>query len=313
MSKLTGLVNFRSLALLAALALLFTTACWAAAVRAPLDEDGKVRTKGDSASGDWSSIRGGKSGYGVDRTGPYDGAQGIHVRATGTASGTPDLAILSLGVEAVANPASEAREHAAGAMAEVMQVLLSAGIEERDIQTQHFSISPRYQSVRVTECGNGDGDDAVLSGPVDEENCITRWEQELTGYSVSNQLAVNIRELEQAGTVIDLVTKAAGDLVRINGISFTIEDIEPLREQARIEAMAKVKAKAESLAGLAGVGLGRLVHLQEQTGYIEPFQPVYARAQFFEESGADTSISPGELDVSVSVSAVYLIHKVDAE
>lgn len=310
MANLTRIANFRLLFLLASLALLFTTACWAGAVRAPFDEDGSYREMGDSASGGWASYSAGKSGYGAGRIGPYNGAQGVHVGATGTASGAPDLAILSLGVESIEDTASEARSIAAEAMAGVMAVLTEAGIEDRDIQTQYFNISPRYQGVRITECGEGEEGAAQVRG--DSENCITRWEQELTGYSVSNQVSVNIRELDQTGTIIDRVTAAAGDLVRVNGVSFTIEDIDPLREEARNEAMGKLQENAEELAELAGVGLGRLVHLQESTAYIEPFQTVF-RAQFAAESAADTSISAGELDISVSVSGVYLITDIDAE
>ena len=311
MTRLKGLANFRLLLLLASLALLFTTACWAGVVRAPFDEDGSYRAMDDSASGGWFSYSVEESGYGAGRIGPYDGAQGVHVRATGTASGAPDLAILSLGVESAEDTASEARAAAAEAMDGVMTVLMEAEIDDRDIQTQYFSISPRYESVRVTEC---EEDKAVGLERIGEgENCITRWEQELIGYSVSSQVSVKIRALDQAGTIIDQVTDAAGDLVRVNGISFTIEEIDHLRDQARMQAVEKMKVNAESLAGLAGVGLGRLVLLQEQTGYIEPLQPVFARAQFAAESAADTSISVGELDVSVSVSGVYLITEIDAE
>ena len=311
MANLTRIANFRLLALLAALALLFTTACWAGVAGAPFDEDGSYRAMDDSSGSGWYSYSAGKSGYGAGRIGPYDGAQGVHVRATGTASGAPDLAVINLGVEAVEDTASEARSRAAEAMNGVMAVLAEAGIEDRDIQTQYFNISPRYQSVRVTECGEDEEGAAKLGE--DGGNCITRWEQELTGYSVSNQVSVNIRELDQAGTIIDQVTAAAGDLVRVNGISFTIEDIDPLRDEARNEAMGRLQENAAELAELAGVGLGRLVHLQESTGYVEPLQPVFARAQFAAESAADTSISVGELDVSVSVSGVYLIIEPDKE
>ena len=308
----TRIANFRVLLLVTSLMLLFTTACWAGVVSAPFDENGSHRAMGDSPGGGWAAYKADRSDYGTSgKAGPYDGAQGIHVRATGTASGIPDLSVLSLGVESVEATASEARSRAAEAMSGVMAVLAEAGIDDRDIQTQYFNISPRYQSVRVTECGEDQEDAAQLRG--ESENCITRWEQELTGYSVSNQLSVSIRELDQVGTIIDQVTAAAGDLVRVNGIRFTIEDTDPLRELARNEAMARLQENAEELAGLAGVGLGRLVHLQESTAYVEPFQPAFARAQFFEESAADTSILAGELDVSLSVSGVYLITEMDAE
>ena len=87
----------------------------------------------------------------ADQVTPYDGQQGLHVRATGSVTGTPDIAIISLGVESIEDTASEARAMAAGAMAEVMLVLEEAGIESRDIQTQYFNIRPRYQDVRINQ------------------------------------------------------------------------------------------------------------------------------------------------------------------
>ena len=199
---------------------------------------------------------------------------------------------------------------AATAMAGVMEVLEEAGIEDRDIQTNHFNISPRYQSVRVTQCHDDeDTEEKILD---DAENCTTFWDQQLVGYAVNNQASVNIRNLNEAGTIIDQVTDAAGDLVRVNGIRFTIEDIEALQDEARNEAMAELERKAEAMAELAGVALGRLVHLQEDSGYIPP-QPVFARAAFASESAADTSISAGELDVSVSVNGIYLIAEPETE
>jgi uncharacterized protein YggE len=310
-NRLLGRANFRLLILLALVAVPLSTACWAGYVGGAY---GSAKSR-DGTTSLGEGTRPVNWGYGAFRSAgpalaPYDQEQGIRVRATGTASGVPDLAIISLGVESIEDTASEARAKAATAMAGVMEVLKEAEIEDRDIQTRHFNISPRYRSVKVTECGD-EGETGVKSLE-DPEDCTTFWEQELAGYSVSNQVSVKVRDLSGIGTIIDQVTDAAGDLVRVNGISFTIEDIDPLKEQARTEAMEKMKQNAEDLAELAGVGLGRLVHLQEQTAYIEPPQQLALRAAFA-ESAADTSISAGELDVSVSVSAVYLITEPETE
>ncbi len=311
MVRLTGAKGTRLFVLLTALALLLSTGCWAGAYMGSyangVGENGSTlmdKTDGGSA---WPSMSFRGTGSSVA---PYDQEQGLRVRATGTASGIPDIAVISLGVESVEDTASEARAMAATAMAGVMEVLEEAGIEDRDIQTNHFNISPRYQSVRVTQCHDDeDTEEKILD---DAENCTTFWDQQLVGYAVNNQASVNIRNLNEAGTIIDQVTDAAGDLVRVNGIRFTIEDIEALQDEARNEAMAELERKAEAMAELAGVALGRLVHLQEDSGYIPP-QPVFARAAFASESAADTSISAGELDVSVSVNGIYLIAEPETE
>ncbi len=302
MTWLSTLTNVRFLMLLAALALVFTTACWASVFKGPYGDSDGYKTRAFAEQVTEAGTRPpGKQGGPVA---PYDDAQGLRVRATGSVSGTPDIAVVSLGVESIEDTASEARANAANAMAGVMQVLREAGVDDRDIQTQYFNISPRYQNVRVTDCGEEEESKESLSP---EQDCTTTWELKLIGYAVSNQASVKIRDLDEAGMIIDQVTEAAGDLVRVNGISFTIEDPEGLREESRAKAIAAMQEKAETMADLAGVTLGRLVNLEEATDFYSP-QPLYARAAMASaESAADTSIAAGEIEITTTVNGVYLI------
>jgi uncharacterized protein YggE len=239
----------------------------------------------------------------------YNGPSGVWVTGNGKASGAPDIAVVSMGVESVEETAAAARANAARAMESVMNALTRAGIADADIQTRYFNISPRYQSVEIERCddANGEGSEGEQAGTT-EKTCYKVWESRLTGYSVSNQTTVKIHNLEGVGTIIDQVTKAAGNLVRINGINFNIEDPQPLRDEARAEAVADMKRKAAMLAELSGVKLGRLVHLNEGAAYSPP-QPMYGRAEaaFAMADSYETSISPGELDISATVQGVYLI------
>ena len=312
MAWFTGIFRVRFLMLLAALALVFTTACWASVFKDSYGDPGTYGNKIDEgktarASGFTPRSSVGKAG----QVTPYDGQQGLHVRATGAVTGTPDIAIISLGVESIEDTASEARAMAAGAMAGVMVVLEEAGIGSRDIQTQYFNIRPRYKDVRITNCG--DEEEKEIGTAASTEDCTTSWELRLIGYSVSNQATVKIRNLGEAGTIIDQVTEAAGDLVRVNNVSFTIEDTDALKEEARDKAVEALQRKALAMAELAGVSLGRLVQLEEATDFFDA-QPVYARTALHSaESAADTSISAGEIQVSATVSGVYLITPPDGE
>ena len=249
------------------------------------------------------------SGSDSDSGVSYNGPSGIWVTGNGKASGAPDIAVVSMGVESVEETAAAARANAARAMQSVMNALTRRGIADADIQTRHFNISPRYQSVEIERCDddNGEGSEGEQAGTT-EKTCYTIWESRLTGYSVSNQAAVKIRNLDDVGTIIDKVTEAAGSLVRINGISFNIEDPQPLRDEARADAVADMKRKATMLAELSGVKLGRLVYLNEGAAYSPP-QPLYGRAEaaFAMADSFETSISPGELDISVTVQGVFLI------
>ena len=249
------------------------------------------------------------SGSDTDSGVSYSGPSGIWVTGNGKASGAPDIAVVSMGVESVEETAAAARSNAARAMQSVMNALTRAAIADADIQTRHFNISPRYQSVEIERCDddNGEGSEREQAGTT-EKTCYKVWESRLIGYSVSNQATVKIRNLEGVGTIIDQVTEAAGNLVRINGINFNIEDPQPLRDEARADAVADMKRKATMLAELSGVKLGRLVYLNEGAAYSPP-QPLYGRAEaaFAMADSYETSISPGELDISATVQGVFLI------
>ncbi|MYC36307.1 MAG: DUF541 domain-containing protein [Chloroflexi bacterium] len=248
------------------------------------------------------------SGSDTDSGVSYNGPSGIWVTGNGKASGAPDIAVVSMGVESVEETAAAARANAARAMQSVMNALTRAGIADADIQTRHFNINPRYQSVEIERCDdNGEGSEGEQAGTT-EKTCYTIWESRLTGYSVSNQATVKIRNQDDVGAIIDQVTEAAGNLVRINGISFNIEDPQPLRDEARADAVADMKRKATMLAELSEVKLGRLVYLNEGGAYSPP-QPLYGRveAAFAMADSFETSISPGEMDISVTVQGVFLI------
>ncbi len=252
---------------------------------------------------------------------------GIWVNGAGKASGEPDLGIISLGVEALADTAAEARGQAAEAIERTISVLKSNNIEDRDMQTSQFSISPRYNTHEVTRCTDSaikvdpsTGRVLVVPAPgapitelemVQESKgseCRVEFERVLIGYQVTNTLTVKVRDLDNMGAIIDGVTEAAGDLVRINRVSFTIEDTKPLQNEAREEAIADLLAKASAMAALAGVELGKLVYLTESGGGVpQSFARFESAAAFGFAGDQSTSILAGELDVNVSVQGVFSI------
>lgn len=286
----------RVLILAAAAALLLSTGCMARMMTGGYDGVDGVMMPGMMAGGkDGGGMRGMMSGGWAsyekvgswEWVGPYEGPQGMYVSGYGTVSGTPDIAVISMGVESVEDTAAAARANAATAMAAVMAALAEANVAEEDIQTRYFSISPRYRNVQQA---GGD------------------WEYVLTGYAVSNQATVKIRDLDSAGAVIDAVTAAAGDLIRVHGIDFGIEDAEELEEAALEAAIADMARKAELMAEASGVELGRLVYLSE-IDYPQAQLVNIERSVALDEGGGYglTGISAGELDVTARVQGVYLI------
>jgi len=215
-------------------------------------------------------------------TGVISGQQeGISVSGQGKVFATPDIANLTLGIQAQAATVSEAQSQATSVMNEVMAALTANGIAEKDIQTSYFNIQ------RVTQWDSNKNQEVTV------------------GYMVNNQVTVKIRQVENAGTIIDAVASAGGDFTRINNIQFSIDDPLPYYDQARAKAMADVKDRAQSLAKLAGVTLGKLVYVTESSGQVYPQVISVGRSSV--DSAQTTPISAGELEIDLTVQAVYSI------
>jgi len=220
-------------------------------------------------------------GQGVISISPQQNT-GVWVTGQGEAMAVPDIAELRLGVEVRADTVAEAQTQASEAMDKVMQALKDNSVAEKDIQTQRFSIYP-----------------------------ITRWisekdEEEIIGYQVTNAVLATIREIDKAGIIINAVVEAGGDYIRMQGISFSIDDPTPYYEEARAEAVEDARNKATQLAELAGVTLGKPTYISEGAVY----RPELPRA--FEEvsemaPAPETPVSPGELKITVNVQIVYAI------
>jgi uncharacterized protein YggE len=211
--------------------------------------------------------------------------EGIWVNGEGKVPAVPDVANLSLGITAKADTVAQAQSQASEAMNKVMKALTDNGVASKDIKTQQFNIS------KVTRWDDKNQQEVVL------------------GYQVTNTVTAKVRDIPKTGTVIDAVAVAGGDLTRIDSISFSIDNPTPYQQQAREKAMADAKSKAEQMAKLAGVSLGKPTYISESS-YIPG--PIY-RADLVKAEGAPvpapapTPISAGEQQVTVTVQIVYNI------
>lgn len=214
-------------------------------------------------------------------TGAGQVQKGISVSGTGKVTGKPDVVKLTLGVSAEADTVQKARDQAAASLDAMIKSLKNNGIAEKDLQTQQFSIQPQYDY--------NDGN------------------QRLRGFQVTNILNVTLRDINKTGQVVDDAVRAGGNDTQIQGLAFTIENPDDLKQQAREKAVADAKAKAETLARSAGVTIGEAMNISE-TGYAPPVYYDASRAGVAgPATGESTPIQPGELDVTVDVSITWAI------
>jgi len=209
---------------------------------------------------------------------------GIAVTGEGTVSAAPDMAIISLGVNTLRPTVAEAREAAAAALQGMIDSMKAQGVDEKDMQTSNLSIYPEYDYNNSTN------------------------QQILRGFRVNNTLVAKLHDIDQTGDIVDGAVAAGGDETAITSISFTIDDPESLRAEARQKAVEDARKRADTLAAASGVSVGEPISINE-TSYSAPPIPYAERAALDGASQADTGtpIETGELDVMVSVTVTWAI------
>ncbi len=201
-------------------------------------------------------------------------ARTITVTGVGEVRGRPDVADLSIGVSGRGATAAGALGTVSGRAEKVLGVLRDAGIADDDIQTNDLSIQPVF-----------DGQDRVA------------------GYQASNTVTARIRDLSKAGATVDAATATAGDTIRLQGITFSIDDDSKLLATARTKATERARAQAEQLASGAGVEVGDVVSISEATST----SPVTFSTGDAAAKAAETPVQPGSQTLSVSATVAFTI------
>lgn len=159
-----------------------------------------------------------------------------------------------------------------------------SGVDEKDIKTTSYSITPKYQYYRCKE------------GPCPPP--------EIVGYAVRQSVSVKVRDFSVVGEILSGVVERGVN--SISGLSFSIDDPTEAQNEARKEAMKKARDKAKAVAKAGGFGIGKLISVRESG--VSPYQPVF-RASFAEDSigGAVPTVEPGSEEVRVNVTLTYEI------
>lgn len=203
----------------------------------------------------------------------------LNLSAYGETKVAPDMATISLGVMTEGKTAAEAMSANATRMAAVVASLKKSGIADRDIQTSGLNLNPQYRY---------------------EE----RQPPILVGYQASNMVTITVRDLKRLGAAVDATVNAGAN--QVHGISFGLLDRTAAENAAREAAVKSLTAKADLYARATGHRVGRLVTLSEGGGSypVPPPMPMMARAEAASFK-ADTSVSPGELNVRVDITGLY--------
>lgn len=203
----------------------------------------------------------------------------LTVTGMGTVRIEPDTASVSFGVLTEDETLSTAQAESTETMTAILAAVTDAGVEERDIQTANFSVTIVYD--------------------YDDDGNVTR----VLGYEVANTVTVTVRQLDTLGGMLDAVVSAGANTV--SGINFYVEDTTDAARQARIAAVKDALSKANDIATAAGLRVGRIVSISEESS--APPIPVDVYAAADAESASVGSAVPVQAGTSVIQASVYMV------
>ncbi len=221
----------------------------------------------------------------------------INVEGVAEVTATPDIGSFRFTVEAEAADVAEAQKLSGEKINDIMSYLKNeGGVEEKDIKTTGYNAQPRYEWER--------------------ENCLSGFgcesERVLRGYVVTQNVQVKVRNTAKAGELIGGV--GGRGATNMSGLSFEVDDIEALKEEARLLATADAKEKAERLADELEVRLGDVVSFNDGGGRY-PMPMMESRAVMMdaayggdmEEEAFAPDIAVGEDTITARVTITYQI------
>ncbi len=219
----------------------------------------------------------------------------ITVDGTGKTTAIPNIATISFTVTGEGANASQAQDEATKKINVAVDLLKDKGVDDKDIKTTSYSVSPKYSYPQP--CYSG--------GP-----CVYD-EQRVIGYTVNQTTEVKVRDTGAVGDMLTLLGDAG--ISQLYGPNFTVEDMDTVMAEARRLAIEEARAKAEVLADDLDVRLVRVVSFYEnQGGYPQPYY--YGRDMAVGMGGAvseakapSPTVPLGENEISVSVSISYEI------
>lgn len=207
---------------------------------------------------------------------PPSSAGTITVVGQGSVTVTPDIVLLSVGVETTGSTGAEVMNQLDDRSNALTEALIASGIAPADLQTTSLNLFNTFDRDGIT----------------------------VDGYTASVQIAATLRDVDSVGTTIDAAQQAVGDGLTLGGVQFSFADPETVLEQARVDAIADARTKAQQYAAAAGVALGDVLAIVEAGASTPPLLRTTAQADM---AASGPAISTGSLDLTATVSVTYAI------
>lgn len=207
------------------------------------------------------------------------GTETLSVEGTAQKYVKPDTALVNVGARFTDSSVSALKKKVDTDISKCKNEIIALGVEEGKIKS-NYSIYPEYDY----QTGN-----------------------KLIGYATYATIETTVKDI----TLVDKILEIAinNNLNVVSNVSFIIEDPDSVKETLRAEAVTEAKAKAQKMADETGIPLGKVINIVEGNTYY----PVYRNesmsvGEAVKDSGQSSAITPGEQEITYTVTLVYEIN-----
>ena len=174
----------------------------------------------------------------------------------------------------------------------IIGFIKSQGVEDKDIKTQNYNLEPRYQYFNCYQPMDGKS-----------KSCPP---PEIVGYTIRQTVSIKVRDFFKIGDILAGAIENGANSV--SQLSFEIDDIDKIKNQAREEAIKKAKEKAENIAKAGNFRLGKLLSIEEEGFAPTPYYLKNMELSPMDAGGLPSpTIEPGSQEVTVNIVLKYEI------
>ena len=212
----------------------------------------------------------------------------ITVYGEGEVTTLPDIATVTITVRESAKTVPEAQKLAETKVKAAISALSQYGVHDLDQKTLSYYVSPKYENVPISS-------DVRTMYPVTN--------QRIVGYEVTQTVEIKVRDIEATGEIVGAL--GAVNITEISGPSFTVDNTDELKAEAKGKAIAQAREKAKATAKALGTGLGEVIQFSEDDG---GYYPMYAKTMTADGRGGaapEVSLPQGESIIKSRVTITY--------
>lgn len=201
----------------------------------------------------------------------------IDVTGEGIVRVIPDEVTISVRVENTGRNVKDVKQANDIIVANVLSFLKQMKIEDKDVKTEYIQLNKNYD-----------------------------YNTKTYNYAANQSISVKIRDIKKYETIMNGLLESG--INRIDGVVFSASNNDQLESEARKKAVSHAKMKAEEYAGVLSQTVGKAVSISEYSASNNPGPMYKSMAMQADSGGAESTIAPGELVITVTVNLSFLLH-----